>query len=494
MILYILVMDSARPGNPINLLTLKEAAQYLAVSTDVLIAWNEHDILKPTITTNGEIAYTKNQLDKFKAIQNSSNLISHENPFLQNKIAQVPIVDAQEESLRNEQKLQQQNNFSQINNYHFHNHASSKEKEFKARISLKKFAFTVSFFGIAILFLVISQHSKFNSLLQQNNNKGIAYDSHSATIETTNKNTDKSTIKDNVNNSNNLAEAFDSKNNNSSTENNTDKEKLAIIQSVLGDDKNDSGIDIKSENEIVTYGQKANLRTSKENPEYAPESDTKSTVFDTEGNIKVSNQDPSEKELLATALGASGLSQSQKLVKQSSSTAGLITFAILGLLFIYFLYSSKKQLIPNSSSNNELMLQPISTSVQSQNDLDWERILEVDQKTDGSVVIIFHGEQYKVSKPELDSESDKFIERLMQLTKSGMKEIEYDALSDESIILSSPLSKIVTRLGFVGIKRDLFFPRTSKSRVLFRKYLTLDDLFSMNLTIEDLSDKFTKIN
>ena len=82
----------------------------------------------------------------------------------------------------------------------------------------------------------------------------------------------------------------------------------------------------------------------------------------------------------------------------------------------------------------------------------------------------------------------------MQLTNSGEKAIEYDAISDESLALSSPLSKIVTRLGFVGLKRDLFFPRTSKSRVYFRKFLTLNDLFSMNLTIEDLSDRIDKIN
>ena len=484
-------MDSARPSNPTNLLTLQEAAQYLAVSIDILLAWNEHDILKPTITTSGEIAYTKNQLDKFKAIQNESNTFSHEASHIQDKNALGPTKKPQEQALINKQ-AHQQNNYSQINNYHFHNHASSQEKEFKASISLKKFAFTVSFFGIAIIFVIISQYTNLNPLVHQNSEKGIAYDSHSATIETTNENNN-DTINNELNNSNNLADAFDQKDNNPSIpENKNDKEKLAILQSVLGDNENDSDIKLESENEIVTYGQKANLRTSKQNPDFTTESDTKSTVFDTEGNIKVSNEDPSEKELLATALGASGLSQSQKLVKQSSSTAGLITFAILGLLFIYFLYSSKRQLIPTSNTHTDLMLQPVGLSTQ--NDLEWERILEVDQKTDGSVVIIFHGEEYKVSKPELDSESDKFIERLMQLTNSGTKEIEYDSLLDETVMLNSPLSKIVTRLGFVGIKRDLFFPRTSKSRVLFRKYLTLDDLFSMNLTIEDLSDKFTKIN
>lgn len=489
-------MDLARPGNPTDLFNLTNAAQYLAVSIDVLLAWNEHDILKPTITSNGEIAYTRNQLDKFKAIQNNSKLTSHENETFGKSFNQQPAVLPlsidQENDFQNKQMHQQQNNFSQINNYHFHNHSSNPTKEIKASISVKKLAFTLSFFGVLLLTLAFTQQSKLNSLLYQNPEKGVNYDSHSAIIETTNNKTE-----NNINNEGNKVTKNNpslNKDNNSNFKTSTaegDQNKLTLIESVLGINSDDPD-KIKLENEIATYGQKANLRTSESSSKYNNKSDTLNNVFDTEGNIKVSKEDPSEKELLATALGTSGLTRSQDLVRQNSNTAGAITFIILGLILIYFIYSSKRQLLPTSGSYNQLALQPVSFNTQ--NDLEWEKILEVDQKTDGSVVIIFHGKEYRLSKPELDSESDKFIERLMQLTNSGIKEIEYDALSDNILVLNTPLSKIVTRLGFVGIKRDLFFPRTSKSRVLFRKYLTLDDLFSMNMTIEDLSNKFSNIN
>lgn len=61
-------MDSAHPDK-IKLLTLNEAAKKLAVSVEVLLKWNEHNILKPTITLQGEIGYTQNQLDQFLAIR-----------------------------------------------------------------------------------------------------------------------------------------------------------------------------------------------------------------------------------------------------------------------------------------------------------------------------------------------------------------------------------------------------------------------------------------
>src|SRR5881396_3582760 len=64
-------MDPARPGNPKNLLTLQEAAHRLAVSVDVLLEWNEHHILKPTITPTGEIGYTEEQLKQFLQIRES---------------------------------------------------------------------------------------------------------------------------------------------------------------------------------------------------------------------------------------------------------------------------------------------------------------------------------------------------------------------------------------------------------------------------------------
>src|SRR6266568_4685300 len=64
-------MDSARPSDPKNLLTLQEAAERLAVSVDILLQWNELHILKPTITHEGKIGYTEEQLQQFLQIRQS---------------------------------------------------------------------------------------------------------------------------------------------------------------------------------------------------------------------------------------------------------------------------------------------------------------------------------------------------------------------------------------------------------------------------------------
>src|SRR6266550_8107058 len=66
-------MDSARPGNPQKFLSLKEAAQKLAVSVDVLLNWNEQNILKPTITPEGEVGYTEDQINHFIEIRGTKN-------------------------------------------------------------------------------------------------------------------------------------------------------------------------------------------------------------------------------------------------------------------------------------------------------------------------------------------------------------------------------------------------------------------------------------
>ena len=134
------------------------------------------------------------------------------------------------------------------------------------------------------------------------------------------------------------------------------------------------------------------------------------------------------------------------------------------------------------------MLSDAPTSYQEQ------KVFEVNQKADGAVVLSFQGQEYKVSKPELDSESDQLIERLMELATPDVKEIDYATFEDGKISLSTPLSRLVTRLGFVGIKRDLFFPRTSKNRVLFRRYLTQTDLTAMNLTPSQISSDLFNSN
>src|SRR5579864_3083823 len=58
-------MDSARPGNPKKLLTLRQTAQKLAVSLDTLLLWNKQNVLKPVISQDGHIGYTEEQINQF---------------------------------------------------------------------------------------------------------------------------------------------------------------------------------------------------------------------------------------------------------------------------------------------------------------------------------------------------------------------------------------------------------------------------------------------
>ncbi len=156
----------------------------------------------------------------------------------------------------------------------------------------------------------------------------------------------------------------------------------------------------------------------------------------------------------------------------------LISLPAAILIFLYY----KKQLAYNSLGQGVLEDKLVS-STSDFYPLD-QKVLEINQKTDGTVVLNLLSDEIKISKPELGSESDQFIERLLSFTSNNIKEVNYDLLNDKEIKLNAPLSKLVTRLGFVGLKRDLFFPRTSKNSVLFRKYLTETDLISMGLTLE----------
>jgi hypothetical protein len=203
--------------------------------------------------------------------------------------------------------------------------------------------------------------------------------------------------------------------------------------------------------------------------------ETADPVFDNNGNIKgkTANQGA-----LASVIGTNGMIQATTPVKPAVDPNILIALFAMGVLSIPIIFRKQPEILPSDS----------------QVGFDEQKILEVNQKTDGTVVLCFSGQEYRVSKPELDSESDQFIERLMGLVTPGTKEIDYDALKDNEISLSAPLSKLVTRLGFIGIKRDLFFPRTSKNRVLFRRYLTQKDLASMNLTIGQISGEFQNSN
>lgn len=163
------------------------------------------------------------------------------------------------------------------------------------------------------------------------------------------------------------------------------------------------------------------------------------------------------------------------------TVSGLAVIIIISLLMVFVFQRQLAYFIKKPQE----ALTGIPTKTQGNSST--QKVLEVDQKMDGTVVVNFLGKEYKISKPELYSDSDQLIERLMELVQPDAKEVEYDSMKDDKISLATPLSRIVTRLGFVGVKRDLFFPRTSKQRVLFRRYLTQQDLVDMDVTEDKLT-------
>lgn len=232
----------------------------------------------------------------------------------------------------------------------------------------------------------------------------------------------------------------------------------------------------------ITGIESDNTFTFAQAASFASDQDTSDSIFDQDGNIA---GESASSDVLAGAIFASGMIQNTNPAALQVVDPNIILVLFgLGLLSLPFIFKKSPVYSAIPSALSEAHNSPLRDTQPEQ------KILEVNQKTDGTVVLCFQGQEFKVSKPELDSESDQFIERLLGLVAPDVKEIEYDSQADNEIRLSTPLSKIVTRLGFVGTKRDLFFPRTSKNRVLFRRYLTGNDLASMNLDINQVSHEF----
>ena len=188
------------------------------------------------------------------------------------------------------------------------------------------------------------------------------------------------------------------------------------------------------------------------------------SVFDSRGNI---NQEAAQTDLLASTILADNILEVDSYNQLNMTPVFIGVFALL--LFSIYSFLSKGRVVDN------------------------QIILELNQKPDGTISLNFQGREHRISKPELDSESDQFVERLFQLLTPGSKEIDYDSSTDSQLVLGAPLSKLVTRLGFVGLKRDLFFPRTSKNRVLFRRFVTMHDLSTMNLSVDRISSELSSL-
>src|SRR5574337_832514 len=92
-------MNNYQAGSGKQLLSLQEAAAKLNVTIETLLAWNEHNILKPTITQTGEIGYNREQIDHFQTIQRQIQEAQSahytqpvQNPFLNNAEKQGQIM------------------------------------------------------------------------------------------------------------------------------------------------------------------------------------------------------------------------------------------------------------------------------------------------------------------------------------------------------------------------------------------------------------------
>lgn len=458
--IYINLMEPAQPTVPENFYTLKQAAELLNVSAETLLEWNDNNILKPTITPNGIIGYKVEQINKFLEIQKlvQKKLFSHEQNTKQQLLnhredssARIPPQpNISKSTVDNETKISSNNTYKK--EYPGRSHKFIGLGIMMTIILLGVLSLSVFTFGQRFLKTQPNHNSAF---LEYTTNKNGLQDSNSSSIFVP-----LNSVVLSAKNSDTAIEA-------------SGEAKLVTSYAISETQTKDLTRLNKAFN--INFGEIANFASKPSCPTCFKDMDT--NVFDDKGNIR---GDVSTKDLLATTIGTTGLIQSNKSEKQSANNVLLLTFLTLGLLSIVVAF--RKSAYSEGINDTRLSVQ---TGPQSEPAV--LKILELDQKTDGAVVLYFKGKEYKISKPELNSESDQFIERLMEYSYGNNKEVSYDIMKDDKINLNAPLSKLVTRLGFVGLKRDLFFPRTSKSRVLFRKYLTIEDLAAIGLTEDQIS-------
>lgn len=512
-------MEPAHSTVPEKFYTLKHAAELLGISVETLLEWNDNNILKPTITQSGEIGYKEEQINKFLEIQKLVQIrkTDSENPDISQQNQAFEVKSGEDEPLQNPyldgggyptNTLSQPNPSETIeqisSNIHHNNTANSYPKIKEVKFSkikknkLRSFGLISSFSFIIVLLIVITftQQNKLNLPLKYNtatsqgkpNNLEIASQSQISKVKFLGSGTPA------------LQVPIEGRN---TSDNNLDNTGIAAAENKLGAsnaifEKESASTSASIQNQIpvvalleqngkeditsgsnpinINYGAIANFASKPNCPNCFKGMDT--TVFDDNGNIK---GETSAKDLLTTTLGTTGILQNEKPVRQTINSNILLAFLTLGLLSVIFAFKKQPAYSLEKSKGSPTL------SPNFANDAQKQRILEIDQKTDGSVVLYFQGKEYKISKPELNSESDQFIERLLDFAPENVKEISYDIIKDEKIRLNAPLSKLVTRLGFVGLKRDLFFPRTSKNSVLFRRFITRQDLISMGLTPDQIS-------
>lgn len=428
-------MQSATNNNE-TLLTQTQAAEKLAVSIDTLSSWKNGKILTPILTLNGNDFYSAQQIEFFLKI---TQLVESDkiNPKQSDGIQDVQAVENKpEESL------------TPI-------YPSSARKNYSTFLSSKNFVIPAgAFLGILLFVLVFAAGTtiKGNSQLSAAG-KGKVLSAQATKPSNSELSSDET-----------AQTVLTSK----SLRNTETLHTQAQEQSTPS--LPEGGANVATQ-DISTLASYVSQTTDNSNS---------NLVFDNNGKIK-----GDVTETIATTLGGIGSFNSA-----SSSNSALANMIILfaGTLLSLALFYPKRFLLtgrnPAHIQHHTSFYPPVAT----------EKVIEVNQKADGTIVFNLHDKEYKVSKPELYSESDQFIERLMEMTKPDIKEIDYVALNDEKIELTTPLSRLVTRLGFVGVKRDLFFPRTSKDRVFFRKYVTSQDLEDMDLTTDQILEDLNSTN
>lgn len=454
-------MNTAQLNNSEKLLTLKEASHKLNVPVETLLSWNEHNILKPTITADGAVGYTERQLEQFSAT--IQKVIQHAHPTVTQHTAPVvqrtlPVEKPAQLSLPED---------------------SSDEESIKQFSSKSIISFAVILILLTLIFTQDNQTASSSSIEEKQPLRNVL-GMHTSTFNLSEK----------------LLSGLPIQLTHQPSEKELEKEQAAnafrqkTIASIL----------YASKPAVSEGSYKTSTSTAKQTPNYRPNStiavntnsyaatalfqssQDEGSAIDEHGNIRGN----AEEETLAMVVGNIDEQIKTNSLKQSSTHAtNQLLLIFLGMFAMFF--GIQKQLAFTHRGGKKIThASPVYIEPAAMID---EKVLEVDQKTDGTVVLYVNGSEYKISKPEMNSESDQFIEKLMGLTQPNLKEIEYDTALPSAIKFATPLSRLVTRLGFVGIKRDLFFPRTSKTSVLFRRYLTKQDLIDMNITLDHIRNE-----
>lgn len=445
-----------------KLYTIKEASIALGVSIDTLLSWNHHNILKPTITPQGEIAYTKAQIDHFKIIRSTMN----QNPQM-SAFQQLP------REQNNQQANQVFQQFAQATPM-----TSQTNKYFTPQRIIVFSALTLFvIFGITLL----PHQSDQRTLLTKEQNVQQLAD------KTVNDQTSKLTFSDEstlpieiqkeqqTKEVQNVGEHVLSEQITAPTLYSDEK----TAKTALKEQESSTGSAPLSPERAETLGIDTTLLADTYTFISGATENNEDSAIDEQGNIR--------KDTLATLMGGiDDVARGNDLPIQTTDTTTLLLFMLLATGAGLYLFPNQLALLGRKPHHEPI--NPLKPEVKPA----VEKVMEIAQKTDGTVVLIVLGREYKISKPEMNSESDRFIEQLMSLTYPDKKEIEYNAFRNPESSFATPLSRLVTRLGFVGIKRDLFFPRTSKTEVLFRKYVTSTDLVQMNLTIDQVLSGFKK--